>query len=233
MNAESACVVVLALAGQSRHVGGREKRSMTVASILWRRLDTPGHDACRLEKRDAGWQLEGTAVFRQGELPARLTYAVSCDLSWQTQHGHVYGWIGSRSIEISVERTAERGWTLNGGGVEGLASCLDLDFGFTPATNLLQLRRLALREGCAVDAPVAWLDVSAGTLEVLHQRYERRGEATYWYEARRFSYAALLEVTATGFVRRYPGLWEADANPEAAAQPAVSDGPQPPIPTPA
>lgn len=73
---------------------------------------------------------------------------------------------------------------------------------------MLPIRRLALAEGQAGQAPAAWLHVSAGTLEVLPQRYERRAEATYWYEAPRFTYAALLEVTPAGFVRRYPGLWE-------------------------
>ena len=58
--------------------------------------------------------------------------------------------------------------------------------------------------------PVAWLDVTSGQLEVLRQRYERRSQWTYWYEAPRFGYAALLEVTPAGFVRRYPGLWEAE-----------------------
>jgi hypothetical protein len=47
-----------------------------------------------------------------------------------------------------------------------------MDLGFTPATNLLQLRRPALEPGQAAAAPAAWLDVSAGTLEELTQRYE-------------------------------------------------------------
>lgn len=183
---------------------------MTVDAILWRRLDTPGHDACRLERCDDGWRIEGAAVFRHEARVAQIAYAVTCDLSWRTLRGHARGWIGARSIEIDVERTVAGVWTLNGADVAGLADCVDLDFGFTPATNLLQLRRLAPAEGDAVDAPVAWLDVSAGTLEPLLQRYERRSDATYWYEAPRFDYAALLEVTATGFVRRYPGLWEAE-----------------------
>jgi hypothetical protein len=65
-----------------------------------------------------------------------------------------------------------------------------------------------LAEGQAADAPAAWLDVPAGTLQILPQRYERRAKATYWYEAPSVNYAALLEVTPTGFIRRYPGLWE-------------------------
>lgn len=101
-------------------------------------------------------------------------------------------------------------WTLNGAAVPGLESYVDLDLGFTPATNLPQLRRVALADGQGADVPVAWLDVSAGTLTVLPQRYERRSATTYWYEAPSVNYAGLLEVDSTGFIRRYPGLWEAE-----------------------
>jgi hypothetical protein len=184
---------------------------MTAASILWRRLDTPGHDACHLEERDSGWELDGTAVFRENGAPARLTYHVACDLWWRTQQGQVRGWLGNQSVEFGIVRTTGGVWTLNGEVVPSLGTCIDLDLGFTPATNLLQLRRFALGEGQAADVPVAWLDVSAGTLEVLLQRYKRRDEGTYWYEAPRFGYAALLEVTPAGFISRYPGLWEAEA----------------------
>ena len=54
-----------------------------------------------------------------------------------------------------------------------------------------------------------------GKLDVLLQRYERRSAFTYWYEAPRFKYAALLEVDAVGFARRYPGLWEVPASQRA------------------
>jgi hypothetical protein len=35
---------------------------------------------------------------------------------------------------------------------------------------------------------------------------ERRSEGSYWYEAPRFGYSAMLEVTAAGFIRNYPRL---------------------------
>jgi hypothetical protein len=41
----------------------------------------------------------------------------------------------------------------------------------------------------------------------LPQRYERRGEASYWYEAPTVPYRALLEIAPNGFVRSYPDLW--------------------------
>jgi len=183
---------------------------LTTTTILWRRLDTPGHDACRLEGSDAGWQLEGTAVFRHEGVPARLAYRVAGDPAWRTREGQVRGWLGGQSVEFTIGRTAGGVWTLNGAVVPGLESFDDLDLGFTPATNLSQLRRVALAEGQAAEVPVAWLDVAAATLEVLPQRYERRSQATYWYEAPSVGYAGLLEVTSAGFIRRYPGLWEAE-----------------------
>jgi uncharacterized protein len=122
----------------------------------------------------------------------------------------VHGWIGAQSIELKVVRGARGVWTLNGAVVPYLDRCVDLDLGFTPATNLIQLRRVSLAEGQASDIPVAWLDVPAGALTLLEQRYERRSETTYWYEAPRFEYAAPLDVMPIGFVRRYPDLWEAE-----------------------
>jgi hypothetical protein len=183
---------------------------MPAASFLWRRLDRPGHDACRLEQRDEGWRLEGTAVFAENGSPARLTYEIACDPQWRTERGRVQGWLGPEPVAFDIAHTGRGAWTLNGNVVPGLDGCADLDLGFTPATNLLQLRRLALAPGQAADVAVAWLDVAGGTLEVLFQRYERRSTATYFYAAPRFDYSAVLIVDATGFIHRYPGLWEVD-----------------------
>ena|SRR6187551_1512759 len=183
---------------------------MQASSILWRRIDSPGHDGCRLDQTARGWQLTGTAVFLDGDQPAQLAYDVTCDADWRATEGRVRGWIGTHALELHVERTPDGAWHFNGAAASGFADCVDIDLGFTPATNLAQLRRVDLAVGQAADVPVAWLDVSSGRLEVLRQRYERRSEWTYWYEAPRFGYAALLEVTPVGFIRRYPGLWEAE-----------------------
>lgn len=183
---------------------------MVIDSILWRRLDVPGHDACRLERNDVGWELHGMAIFRQGGTSVGLAYHVASDLAWRTHQGRVRGWLGAQSVEFNIARSTKGTWTLNGAAVSGLESCIDLDLGFTPATNLLPLRRLALAEGQTTDVPAAWLDVMSGTLERLLQRYERRAEDTYWYEVRSVDYAALLEVSPSGFIRNYPGLWEVE-----------------------
>jgi hypothetical protein len=178
-------------------------------SALWRRLDTPGHDACRLEQRADGWRLEGAAVFRHEGGAARLVYEARCDRCWRSQGGRVSGWLGQQAVDFNITKASDFDWTLNGNRVR-LEGCVDLDFSFTPATNLFQVGRLALMPGAAADAPSAWLDPSAGVLARLPQRYERRTETIYGYEAPSVGYAGDLEVDASGFVRRYPGLWEID-----------------------
>jgi hypothetical protein len=179
-----------------------------MSSILWRRLDRPGHDACRLERAGAGWRLAGTAVFQERGAPALLAYSLVCDASWRSETGRVEGWIGDRAVRIAVERSSHGTWTLAGAAVYGLEGCVDLDLAVTPATNLCQIRRIALAPGRAAEVPVAWLDVAAGTLELLPQRYERRSDSICAYEAPTVGYAGLLELRPDGFVRRYPGLWE-------------------------
>ena len=177
---------------------------------LWRRLDSAGHDACRLAETSDGWRLEGMAVFLHERGPSQLAYIVTCDEAWRSLAGRVHGWLGDRAIDLDVRQPAPGSWTLNGELVPSMKGCVDLDLGFTPATNALQLRRVALAIGQAADVPVAWLDVEAGTLRVLQQRYERKSAGTYWYEAPEFDYADTLDVDATDFPVTYPGLWEAE-----------------------
>ena len=180
---------------------------MTSTAALWRRLDVPGHDACRLDETEHGFHLHGAAVLRLDGSPARLDYRVECDRSWRSRVANVHGWVASQEIDVTIAHRDER-WLLNGVPVQGLDDCIDVDFGFTPATNLLQLRRIALSVGDTADVPVAWLDVPAGTLLRLEQRYHRLAEDRYAYDAPRFGYHAELEVRRDGFARRYPGLWE-------------------------
>jgi len=184
----------------------------TVASILWRKLDTAGHDACRLEQGADAWQIDGSAVFAlpEGRI-AQLHYRVRCDLAWRTRWGTVRGWIGGESIDLSITRDARGGWKLDDAAVADLGHCTDLDLGFTPATNLIVLRRLHLGVGETADAPAAWLDLESRTLGELAQRYERRGDAAYGYSAARFDYDAVLSVTPEAFVSDYPGLWRAES----------------------
>jgi len=175
-------------------------------SAAWMRLDRPGCDAALLRPHRDGWQLQGAAAFDHDGGSATVAYQVETDARWETRRGLVCGLLGDRTVRHEILRD-KAGWRLNGVLVEGLGRLVDLDYGFTPATNAVQLARIALPAGQSAEVPVAWFDVDSATLIELPQSYERRGETSYWYEASTVPYQALLEIAPNGFVQSYPGLW--------------------------
>lgn len=182
---------------------------MAVVTTFWRRIDWPGHEAARLSPDGAGWNLTGTAVFATEDQPCCLNYSVRTDAGWRTLAGRVAGWIGSASIDVAVAVVAGA-WTLNGVEVPAVRGCIDLDLNFSPATNLLPIRRLGLAVGSQAPVRAAWLRFPCFTLEPLDQVYHRTGEATYRYTSAGGAFVADLRVGEAGFVTEYPGLWQAE-----------------------
>jgi hypothetical protein len=180
-------------------------------SILWRRLDQPGHEAARLSRQPDGWHLTGAAVFAYDAEPCRLDYRVVCDAAWHTTSARVTGWVGRQTVEIDLSVGAGGRWWVGGVECPGVVGCVDLDLSFSPATNLLPIRRLGLAVGEEAEVRAAWLRIPGLTLEPLDQRYRRLDVTTYRYESDGGRFAADLRVGAAGFVVRYPGLWDAAA----------------------
>lgn len=175
----------------------------------WRRLDIPGSDACKLRPLTDGWCVEGVAEYGTGSERVRLKYTVEASSDWVTRRAAVRGTAGSATIRLEVERRADGSWLINGEKAASLHGLLDLDLGFTPATNLFPLRRLALEPGESADAAAAWLDESDWTFSLLLQRYERIDDQSYWYQSPSTGYEGTLMVSTDGFVLEYPRLWEA------------------------
>jgi hypothetical protein len=154
--------------------------------------------------------IEGTAVFSESGRPCRLDYRVACDAAWRTVSGRVTGWLDVTPVAVAIDADATRRWTFNGQSCPALQGCDDLDLSFSPATNLLPIRRAGLPVGTRVSVRAAWLRFPELTLEVLDQTYERVSESRYRYESRGGSFVAMLETNAVGFVTSYPGLWQVE-----------------------
>ena len=180
-------------------------------SILWRRLDLPGHEIGRVARRNDRWELLGTAIFAHERAPCKLDYVVVCDAGWRTRSARVSGTIGDREVDLSVSVDAGQRWLLNGTECPAVGGCVDIDLGFSPSTNLLPIRRLALKVGEKADVRAAWLPFPSLGFEALPQVYRREGERTYRYESGGGAFVRVLEVDAVGFVTSYPGLWQAES----------------------
>lgn len=175
--------------------------------VLWRRLDVPGHEACQFLPRQNGWTLRGSSVFLEGESVCELRYEMLTDLDFQTQEAVVSGRIGETAVDLRVCALGQGEWTVNGVEQPEIAGCVDLDLGFTPATNFLPVRRLALQVGEEAQAPAAYLAFPQLRFEVLPQRYKRLSATEYEYESPSVGYSGTLEFSAQGVVVLYPGLF--------------------------
>jgi hypothetical protein len=89
------------------------------------------------------------------------------------------------------------------------ADSVDVDLGFTPATNTLPIRRLRLAVGQRAEIEAAWLVWPELQVRPARQTYTRLGEDRYRYQQGDFD--AELLVDEHGLVREYQGLWRAVA----------------------
>lgn len=174
-----------------------------VATAHWRRLDVSGTDRCSLSRADHGWLLSGQANWHEPGCDASLVYVIRCDRQWNPLSADVAGIRAGAPVRLRLH-AGPRGWLLNDvPQPETDPACTDLDFSFTPATNLPPLRRLGTSTG-AVRTAAAWLGPSLDRLERLEQLYARHDDGTVEYTSPGFR--AVLDLHPSGFVTRYPGL---------------------------
>jgi len=182
---------------------------MKVRTVIWEKLDTLGLDSCRVVENPEGWKIEGTAVFSQGGKVTSLSYDIICDTDWSSRAAFVRGWIGSRNIHINLTRTPASGWTSNGQQLVHMQGFLDIDLGFTPASNTNVIHRLDLQIGQGVETTAIWLDPTDWTIKPLMQFYRKLSSNNYHYASPIHDYEAELEVDNFGMVINYPNLWKA------------------------
>jgi hypothetical protein len=178
------------------------------AMFFWRKVDHPGHDSCRLFKLANGWRLSGAAVFRDEGQPCHFHYEVSVDGRWRSRSANVSGFLGKKAVDLRIRSAGAGRWQVNGVSRKSVRDCVDIDLGFTPATNLIALRRLSLKVGQRADAPAAYLQFPEMRLVMLPQTYLRVGRSEYEYDAPTVGYSGTLRVSPSGAVTRYPGLFE-------------------------
>jgi uncharacterized protein len=170
-----------------------------LAAVVW---EWPGRGAehCVLERAEWGYRLAGTAVVADDGTPYVVEYAARTDGEWRTRSVEV------RCNESLLELAADGagGWS-----TDGVDGCIDIDLGFTPATNTLPICRAKLAVGDAIDLDAAWVRFPDLAVERLSQRYERLAAHRYVYSSEGFR--AELAVDPHGLVLDYEGFWRAIA----------------------
>lgn len=179
-------------------------------TIIWKRLDKPGHESARIFSVKSCWNLSGTAVFLHDSQPCRLDYIVKCDSNWQTLSARISGWIGDEGIDVDIAVDANHHWLLNQLHCTSVTGCIDLDLNFSPMTNTLPIRRLNLAVGGEAQVRAAWLKFPSLRLEPLEQVYRRLQSSKYQYQTARGDFVTDLEVDRAGLVINYPNFWQVE-----------------------
>lgn len=182
-----------------------------MASVLWRRIDVPGHEHAVLEGDGGGWRLSGVTLLAHDGQACRLDYDIRLDARWITRTAKVTGSVGPRAIDVHIAADDGR-WTMNGKRVPAVDGCTDVDLNFSPSTNLLPIRRLGLAIGGRATVRAAWLRFPSFALEVLEQDYERLGERRYRYTSAGGAFTAEIDVRDDGLPVRYGDYWVAEGH---------------------
>jgi hypothetical protein len=181
--------------------------------MRWRRLDVPGREEARIEQTADGWRLTGTLEAEEASVHAQLEYVIECERDWRTRHAVVTGMVSGVPVKFDFTADGVGTWTLNGAPLALVEGALDIDLGFTPATNLLPIRRLNLEVGQRADVRTAWLRFPELRIEALQQSYEREADRVFRYDALVDGepFRARLDTDEFGRVVLYEGLWEVDS----------------------
>jgi hypothetical protein len=179
--------------------------------ILWRSDELESLERFAGGPSVGGWRFRGTAVLPIDGEPAQITYRIELDPLWRTRRAELAIEAERRAQHIVLGSDGEGTWTVEGVDAEPLDGCIDIDLGFSPATNTLQIRRLGLQTGESRTLPVAWLMFPELTIQPLEQTYTHLGPDRWQYASEGFT--AELAVDSGGYVLRYgDDLWRAVAH---------------------
>ena len=177
-------------------------------TAVWRRLDQPSMELCRLAEDATNFLFAGHVITALQHVPRNVYYRVLCDRSWTTLRAKVLVQVGGDVEELDLRREADGRWRRGSAELRDVRDLSDIDLGFTPATNTLPIRRLALDVGDSADVTAAWVRFPDLVVEPLAQKYTRVGELTYRYESNGGRFRALIGVDDLGLVTSYERLFE-------------------------
>ncbi|MEM9134776.1 MAG: putative glycolipid-binding domain-containing protein [Actinomycetota bacterium] len=118
---------------------------MATTGVLWTSAEPASAEHLVIDEQTARASLVGTTVLPLEGRPAHIRYTVTADAEWRTTTARVE-LIGHRRVvvELAVDDGA---WTVDDERRPDLDGCIDVDLGWTPATNILPMRRLGSEVG--------------------------------------------------------------------------------------
>lgn len=176
----------------------------------WRWTDRLGIERVHLAEDGGRQVVQGLSSAVLDGLLTRTAYRITHDVN----HRFVEGWIhsGSRAgaREVTLRRSPEGRWEVDGHPRPDLDGCEDLDLMVSPYTNTPVLRAVALAEGEHRNLKVAWVRCPDLNIHAVAQGYTRlpgQGSARYQYENLETGFKGVLTLDPEGLVLDH-GPWQ-------------------------
>ena len=179
--------------------------STVLLERIWRSDLLDSTERFRLEQSNDGFRLSGTVSIDRRGAHVGITYEVDNTTDWRTRRAVIR--IPDVQVEFDVTVEGSASWSINGRRRSDLRGCIDIDLGWTPATNTLPIRRTRAPIGSPTEVRAAWLQWPELDFIAATQTYTKQDEGTWLYESGDFS--AVLEVDPHGAVVTYgdPPIW--------------------------
>jgi hypothetical protein len=137
-------------------------------------------------------------------------YEITTDADWTTRTVSAVNSTIAGDHQLTLTRSPDGRWTVNGVPRPDLDGCRDVDFESSAVTNTLPVHRIPFSPGAPIAVPAVF--VRAGDLSVirLEQRYTLLGSdarrIVFRYESSTFDFECELTFDASGLVVEYPGI---------------------------
>lgn len=173
----------------------------------WRDVGGRSLEVLRIEPSPTGFDVRADIV-HAADTPFAATYDWMLDQSWRTV-GLRLSVRGDETRTMSIERSGDASWRVDGRERADLSGCEEIDLSITPFCNTLALLRFGAPPGGAGELTTLYVQFPDLSLTSSRQRYEQIGRTEFLYvDLGLYSgFTAKLTVDADGFVRNYEKLF--------------------------
>lgn len=175
--------------------------------IAWKRFDERGEERCGFACHEGSCGTEGVGAVAINGSGFVFQYRIETDEGWRVRRAGIVTRLGADEFTAMIERNDEGAWTIGGVRTPRYDRCEDIDLGFSPSTNTLTLKRLALVVGETRTTRAILVTEPELMLSMVKQSYHRIDEQRYEYRVGDFS--VVITVDEDGLVVDYPGMFKA------------------------
>jgi hypothetical protein len=172
----------------------------------WRPAEGKGLEHCEVHETADAVLIESVLIADLNGRRLGLSYRMVLGADWTFRSLDIRP-AGAAPWHLGVD--AAGSWSVDGRPAPELAGCIDIDLSGSPLTNTLPIRRVPFHIGIPQRFDMAWVDLSDLSVRRDGQIYTCLGNGKFLYQAADGGFSALLSFDDSGFVRAYPGLFEA------------------------